>query len=459
MRFFLTCGLLLGLAAGVGRPAPVKHPVAAASKAKKSGHAAATPSASGHGRSAKTVSRGSAASSRGSARGSRVAVRGRASGRNAVHVRTTRVESVATPQSRRLTSAFVESATLRPMAQQLAMSRSAAAFAGVQGYAAAHPGEGAAAAFLAIGHADAADRRYGDAVIAYKQAASAGSALRDYADYLGAQAALQNHDAASAIMLLSGFAEKYPGSIFVQSAPVALANAYLLNNDSASALRTLATIAGQKRSGSADYLLTEAKAHQAAGDSTAAAALYRQIYVRLPFSPEAAQSKAALQAMGAGPTAGERKLHADALFNAKRYAEAGQDYHEIERSDGTLSQADRNALEIYAAVCDLRMKHLSRSEAERLPDTVDDSAALKLYILAEISRNEGDQPGHAAILQQMEQRFPHSRWLEEALYSGGNMYLIKRNQQQAIEHYTKLVEYFPNSTYAPSAHWRAAWLN
>ena len=78
-------------------------------------------------------------------------------------------------------------------------------------------------------------------------------------------------------------------------------------------------------------------------------------------------------------------------------------YHEIERSDSSLSQADRNALEIYAAVCDLRLKHLLRSEAERLPDTSDDSAALKLYILAEISRNEGDQAGHAAILQQMEQ--------------------------------------------------------
>ena len=293
----------------------------------------------------------------------------------------------------------------------------------------------------------------------YRQASTAGASLRDYADYLGAQAALQNHDGGSAIALLTGFGDRYPGSIFVPSAPVALANAYLLNNDPQHALQALATLSGQKRSQSADYLLTEARAHQAAGDNNAAATLYRQIYVRLPFSAEAAQSRTALQAMSAGPSAGERKLHADALFNAKRYAEAGEEYHSIERGDSTLSQADRDALEIYAAVCDLRLKHLSRAEAERLPDTGDDSAALKLYILAEISRNENDQSGHAAILQQMEQRFPHSRWLEEALYSGGNMYLIKRNQPQAIEHYEKLVEFFPNSTYAPSAHWRAAWLN
>ncbi len=344
------------------------------------------------------------------------------------------------------------------MAQQLAASRSAAAFSGVQSYAAANPGEAASAAYLALGHAYATDRRYGDAVNSYRQAAG-GESLRDYAEYLGGQAAVQNRDGNTAVSLLTGFAERNPGSIFVQSAPVALANAYLLNNDGQNALRALVTIRGQKRSGSADYLLTEAKAHQAAGDNSAAAAIYRQIYVRLPFSPEAVQSRVALQAMNAGPSAGERKLHADALFNAKRYGEAGEEYHSIERADSTLSQADRNALAIYAAVCDLRLKHLSRHEAEALPDTIDDSAALKLYILAELSRNEGDQAGHASILQQMEERFPRSRWLEEALYSGGNMYLIKRNAQEAISHYTKLFELFPNSTYAPSAHWRTAWLN
>ena len=59
----------------------------------------------------------------------------------------------------------------------------------------------------------------------------------------------------------------------------------------------------------------------------------------------------------------------------------------------------------------------------------------------------------------MVQRFPNSRWLEEALYSGGNMYLIKHDPEQAIYHYTLLMRLFPDSTYAPSSHWRAAWMN
>ncbi len=345
------------------------------------------------------------------------------------------------------------------MAQQLASTRSAAAYSGVQAYAQQHPGEGASAAYLATGHAYALDHRYADAGTSYRQAATAGTALQDYAEYLGAQAALQNRDGTTAVQLLNGFAAKYPGSIFASSAPVAQAQAYLLLNDSGNALKALAPAVGQPASQKADYLLTEAKAHEMAGDKGGATSIFRQIYVRLPFSPEAAQAKTELQSLGTGPSAGERKLHADALFNAKRYAEAGAEYHAIEQNDQSLAQADRDALEIYGAVCDLRLKHLSRHEAEKLPQTGDDSAALRLYILAELARNDSDEAENRSILQQMEQRFPQSRWLEEGLYSSGNMYLIKRDGPHAIEMYEELFRRFPNSTYGPSSHWRAAWLN
>ena len=365
----------------------------------------------------------------------------------------------STAVSRQLSTAFVQTEQLRPMAQQLAQSRSAAAFAGMQSYAQAHPGEGAAAAYLAIGHAYSVDHHYAEAGGAYCQAAAAGEALRDYAEYLGAQAAVQNHDPATAIRMLEGFSTKYPSSIFAATAPVTRAQAYLQANDAAGALQSLSTAMGQPASQKGDYLLAEAKAHQAQGDRTSAASIYRQIYVRLPFSPESAQARQELQTMGAGPSAGERKLHADALFNAKRYGEAGAEYHAIQQNDSSLSQADRDALEIYAAVCDLRLKHLSRGTAERLPQTSDDSAALRLYILAELARNDGDEGGNRILLQQMEQRFPQSRWLEEGLYSSGNMYLIKRDAKNAAEMYGELFRRFPNSTYAPSSHWRAAWLN
>jgi soluble lytic murein transglycosylase len=364
-----------------------------------------------------------------------------------------------TARSIKLTSAFLASAQLRPMAQQLAGGRSAAAYAGVLSYAQGHPGQGAAAAYLAIGHAYMLDHRYGDAVTSFNQANKAGDALDDYADYLGAQAAIEAGRGADAYLLLEHFAEKYPDSIFAASAPVMLANAHLQQKDAQGALRVLEPLANGPAGAGTDFRYTLGRAYQMAGDAGHAAPIFRGIYATEPLTSEAGQAAQQLQAMGTPLTAGERKLHADALFNAKRYGEASVEYSAIGRNNPQLSAADRDALTIYAAVCDFKLKQVGRREIERLPETKDDSAALKLYMLAELSRSEDDRAGHDALITQMVARFPASRWLEEALYSGGNMYLLKSDAGQAIYHYTKLVELFPHSLYAPSAHWRAAWMN
>ncbi len=364
-----------------------------------------------------------------------------------------------TAQTIRLTSAFKASEQLRPMAQQLAVTRSAAAYAGVENYARANPGEGAAAAYLAIGHAYMLDHRYVDAAGSFRRANVSGTALDDYADYLGAQASIQAGKGSDAYALLDHFAERHPESIFKANAPVLLANAYQQQNDPQGALRVLVPLADSAQASHADFRYALGRAYQTSGDTTHAAATYRSLYVSLPLSMEASQARTQMQAMNMPLTAAERKVHADQLFNAKRYAEAGETYHAIERDSSGLSQADHDALLIYAAACDMKLKHISRRDVEKLPNTTDDSAALKMYMLAELSRNEHDEATHDALIAEMVQRFPTSRWLEEALYSGGNMYLLKHDPKQATYHYSLLVKMFPTSTYAASAHWRAAWMN
>ena len=364
-----------------------------------------------------------------------------------------------TAQSIKLTSAFLASAQLRPMAQQLASTRSAAAYAGVLKYGQGHPGEGAAAAYLALGHAYMLDHRYVEAAADYSQAKRAGEALDDYADYLGSQAAIQAGRPGDAYSLLDHFGERYPDSIFVPTAPVLLANAHLQQHDAPGALAVLDPLANTPQAEQVDFRYALGRAYQQAGDTTHAAPVFRKIYATQPLTSEASQAAAQLQAMGTPLSAAERKTHADALFNAKRYSEASAEYSAIGKNNPQLGQADRDALIIYAAACDFKLKHLSRRDVEKLPETGDDSAALKQYMLAELSRNEDNRAGHDALIATMVQRFPTSRWLEEALYSGGNMYLLKHDAGQAIYHYSMLVKLFPNSTYAPSSHWRAAWMN
>jgi soluble lytic murein transglycosylase len=208
-----------------------------------------------------------------------------------------------------------------------------------------------------------------------------------------------------------------------------------------------------------DFRFTLAKAYQASGNASQATALYRGIYLGNPLSPEAAGAKTQMALMNVSLTATERKRHADAMFNAKQYAVAEMEYRALKTGGEDLSQSDRDALQIYAAVCDLRMKKLSRSDVEHLPVTGDDSAALKIYLQSELARNLGNTDEHDALVRQLTTRYPQSRWLEEALYSGGNMYLIRQNDAKAVADYVELVQHFPSSTYAPSAHWHAAWLS
>jgi soluble lytic murein transglycosylase len=370
-----------------------------------------------------------------------------------------RFVSPVTPQSRTLTSAFIASAQLRPMAQQLASTRSPAAYSGVLNYAHAHPGEGAAAAWLALGHAYTLDHRFPEAISAYKQANVAGKALDDYADYLGAQAALQAAQGDQAYALLDHFADRHPDSIFIPNAPILLANAYLQQSNPQGALTVLQALANTPQATHADFRYALGRAYQLSGDTGHATPIFRSLYLTVPLSFEATQSRTQFQALGVQLTAAEQKSHADQLYAAKHYAEASDEYHALQKNNSSLSSADRDALEIYAAVCDLKLKHLNRGVAERLPETNDDSAALKLYLLSELARNDNNQGQHDALIAQMTQRFPRSHWLEEALYSGGNMYLLKRDYAHAITNYLQLVTLFPSSTYAPSAHWRAAWFS
>ncbi|HEY2002740.1 MAG TPA: lytic transglycosylase, partial [Acidobacteriaceae bacterium] len=219
--------------------------------------------------------------------------------------------------------AFVASSQLRPMAQQLAQNRTPAAYSGVTHYAETHKGDAAAAAYLSLGHAYLLDRRFPDAITALSHADASGDALDDYAAYLTAQADMQSNQLPQAETVLNGFAAKYPDSVFVSQMPVLLANLSLAQGDPQTALHVLSEHAAEPAANKPDYILALARAQQIAGDTGAAAKSFRRVYLGYPLSPEAAQAKTQLQAMGADAalTVSEREHHANALYAAGRYNE------------------------------------------------------------------------------------------------------------------------------------------
>jgi len=346
------------------------------------------------------------------------------------------------------------------MAQQLAIMRSPAAYAGVSAYAHSHTGEASAAAYIALGHAYLLDRKFPESVNAFRQANVQGNALDDYADYLEAQADLQSNNLPQAETILSIFAQKHPDSIFVPSVPVLQANLFLQEGDPQAALRILDAHKGEAIANHADYQLALAKTYQMAGRLPEATQLFRHTFLGFPLSNEAAVAKTQLAALGATSslTVEERSHHADALYKAGRFSDADDEYRSL-ANDPTVTDGLKNTLLVAAANCDWKLKRLTKDALERIPDSNDETGARRMYLLMELARDKDDGETQRTIVEQMETRFPSSPWLSEALYSSGNMYLLRKDFPTAVTYYGELAKRFPQSTYAPSAHWRAAWLN
>ncbi len=119
-------------------------------------------------------------------------------------------------------------------------------------------------------------------------------------------------------------------------------------------------------------------------------------------------------------------------------------------------RGSRNGFAVAAAACDLKLKRLTASEAEALPDTNDENGARRLYLLTELARNRDALDEQKRIVVEMESRFPQSPWLAEALYSSGNTYLLRREYATAAGYYGDLAARFPAGKHAATAHWRAA---
>ena len=132
----------------------------------------------------------------------------------------------------------------------------------------------------------------------------------------------------------------------------------------------------------------------------------------------------------------------DAYYNAGRYAEAASNIALWRARRGWTLQA-RDGFAVAAAACQLKLKRLTAAEARALPDTADENGARRLDLLMELARDRDDTAEQQQIVAEMESRFPHSPWLAEALFSSGNMYLLKRDYSTAIEYYGDLAARFP----------------
>ncbi len=377
--------------------------------------------------------------------------------KNSTSSRKRRKRRPASARVQKVHRAFVASTSLRPMAQQLLQDRTPAAYAGVEAYARRHANDSAGSlAWLVVGYAHTLDHDFAKAIDPLSRAKANSGELGEYVTLHLANAYLQTGHVAEASAAISGFADKYPDSLLIRDAHVLYANTLLSQGKANDAI---AILEKDRQPVRADLELALGRAYEAAGDNAKAASILRNIYYNMPASYEADPAGAELKKLSMlNASVPERKTRADLLLKGKRYSDAATEYRSLLND---VNPAERPTVQMVLAVS-LEKSGQGREARQVLaamPETTSDANAQRLHMLGEIAKSSGDENTFLQNLDQLRHAYPNSPWLEQSLLSAGNMYLLHKDYDKAIDAYRELQQRFPQGRRASYAHWKAAWLS
>ena len=371
--------------------------------------------------------------------------------------KTRRPKRAVSPRVRRVHSAFVASSDLKPMARQLLDDRTRAAYAGVEAYARKHvAGSAGALANLALGYAHVLDHEPAKAIAPLTKARTHAGELEDYVAYWLGAASNATGDSQHAIATLSDFSTRYPDSLLRRDAAVVYAGALTAADRPGEAVAVLEKYQTPPR---ADVQLAMGRAWLKAGENQKAAAVLQHLYLTVPLAPEAVEAGSLLRALPEvpAPSFAQLKTRADLLAQGRRYTDAAAEYRTLLSH---ASEADRPALELALAGALHRSggDNRARSLLEQLTVSGELNAE-RLFYLAEIARSDGDEDRFIHTIADLRAADPASPWLQQALLTAGNFYLLRNDYDRAIDFYRELRDRFPQDALAPYANWKVAWLN
>jgi soluble lytic murein transglycosylase len=360
------------------------------------------------------------------------------------------------PRVRRARAAFVASANLRPMAQQLLQDRTPMAYAGVEAYARRHAKEDAGAlAWLVVGYAHTLDHDYTKAIDPLNRAKAGASELGDYVAYYLGDAYLKTGHNPEALSTLADFSTNFPDSLLIRDAHFDYASVLF---DEGRAQEAAALLGKDRLPVRSDIELALGRAYENAGEKQKAIDAFRNVYFNIPNSFEADAAGAELRKLGVAGSPTERRTRADLLFKSRHYSEATDEYRALVNEAAGLER-----IEIQLALATSLEKSGRSQDARHLLSSIGaqqgDAEAERLYLLSETARSTSDENAVLETVNQLRQFGPTSPWLEQALLSAGNMYLLKRDYDHAIDYFRELQQRFPHGIRASYAHWKAAWLS
>ncbi len=370
-----------------------------------------------------------------------------------------RKSKVTVARLRRVNRAFVTSADLRPMSRQLVESRTAAAYGGVESYARSHQASDAGSlAWLAIAYAHILDKDFAKAADALDRSKGHAGELADYVSYFEALTYGGSGQNAQIVESLKDFDKNHPDSIFSRDIVDIYGNALTATGHSQEAAQYLEANRLPQR---ADIELALGRAYIKSGETLKGADILRRVYYLMPVSPQAPLAGSDLDGLNGTPLPpvgfGDRKTRADLLGKSNRWADAARDYRSLAND---APPEERTNMTVMLGVALRRSGNVA--EGRRILEQMEatgDANAQRLFNLLEIARTEENEGRLMDLLGQLRTNAPTSPWFASSLLSAGNMYLLKRDYDKAIDQYRELDQRFRNDPRASYAHWKSTWLS
>ena len=211
-------------------------------------------------------------------------------------------------------------------------------------------------------------------------------------------------------------------------------------------------------------LLVRARANEAARKLVLAVKDYQTLYYKFPLSDESKDAAIALPRLNKDlrsefpyATAELQDQRAQDFYDAHKWKEARLEYEKLASMLKDPANPTRQRAMVRAAEC---RQHPRPSSSLFTKLTVSDpeADAERLFDLSQAYRSQKNEIAMLTAIEDVAQKYPKSRWTDEALMATGNYYWVQLERPKAIGYYQRILDSFPEGKNAYNAEWRVAWL-
>ena len=316
-------------------------------------------------------------------------------------------------------------------------------------------------AALALGYEDYSKSRAQQA-FNWLQKAKPDALLLEYTLFWTAQSEHTLGKNAAAAEHFAQILHEYPGAAIKEQVLEAYAPVATSIGRPQDALDALATYppTGSKPA----LLLARARANEAAHKFVPAAKDYQALYYKYPLADESKDAATALPRLNKTlrnefpyATGELQDQRAQSFYDAHKWKEARIEYDKLATILKDPANPTRQRALVRSAECRQHPK-TAPGLFTKIATSDPEADAERLYDLSQAWRSDKNEVQMLTDVEKIAEKYPQSRWNEDALMAAGNYYWVELDRAKAVNYYQRLLDAFPAGRHAYNAEWRIAWV-